>query len=52
MDDADVISKKIKRATTDAESLPSEVQGPQRPAEADNLVAIYAVFVRHLGEAV
>jgi tryptophanyl-tRNA synthetase len=44
MDDADTISKKIKRATTDADVLPTEAKGLEGRAEADNLVAIYAAL--------
>ena len=44
MDDADQISRKIKRATTDPEPLPSEVKGLEGRAEADNLVGIYAAL--------
>ena len=44
MDDADQISKKIKRATTDPEPLPSEEAGLEGRAEADNLVGIYAAL--------
>jgi tryptophanyl-tRNA synthetase len=44
MDDADVISKKIRRATTDPEPLPSEVKGLEGRPEAQNLVAIYAAL--------
>src|SRR6218665_1903816 len=44
MDDADQISKKIKRATTDPEALPSEEAGLKGRAEADNLVGIYAAL--------
>jgi len=44
MDDADTIAKKIKRATTDAEALPSETAGLEGRAEAENLVAIYAAL--------
>jgi len=44
MDDADQISKKIKRATTDPEPLPSEEAGLKGRAEADNLVGIYAAL--------
>jgi tryptophanyl-tRNA synthetase len=42
MDDADTIAKKIKRATTDAEALPTEAAGLAGRAEAENLVGIYA----------
>lgn len=44
MDEADAISKKIKRATTDPEPLPSEEAGLKGRAEADNLVGIYAAL--------
>ncbi|MEP7241835.1 MAG: tryptophan--tRNA ligase [Devosia sp.] len=44
MDDADTIAKKIKRATTDPEPLPSEEKGLAGRPEADNLVGIYAAF--------
>jgi tryptophanyl-tRNA synthetase len=42
MDDADAIAKKIKRATTDPEPLPSDEKGLEGRLEADNLVGIYA----------
>jgi tryptophanyl-tRNA synthetase len=41
-DDADTIAKKIKKAKTDPEPLPSEVKGLETRPEADNLVGIYA----------
>ena len=44
LDDADAISKKLKKATTDPEPLPSELDGLKGRAEADNLVAIYAAL--------
>jgi tryptophanyl-tRNA synthetase len=44
MDDADTISRKIKKATTDPEPLPSEAKGLEGRAEAENLVAIYAAL--------
>ncbi|MBN9307725.1 tryptophan--tRNA ligase [Devosia sp.] len=44
LDDADAISKKIKRATTDPEALPSEEAGLKGRPEADNLVGIYAAL--------
>ena len=43
-DEPDAISKKIKRATTDPEPLPSEVDGLKSRPEADNLVGIYAAL--------
>jgi tryptophanyl-tRNA synthetase len=44
LDDADAISRKIKRATTDPEPLPETVAGLSGRAEADNLVGIYAAL--------
>ena len=44
MDEADAISKKIKKATTDPEPLPSEAKGLENRAEAENLVAIFAAL--------
>ncbi|MEO5326078.1 tryptophan--tRNA ligase [Mesorhizobium sp. CC13] len=41
-DDADTISKKIKKAKTDPEALPSETDGLKERPEAENLVGIYA----------
>ncbi len=43
-DDADTIAKKIKRATTDADALPSEAAGLAGRLEAENLVGIYAAL--------
>ena len=44
MDDADTIAKKIKKATTDPEPLPSEAEGLKGRLEAENLVGIYAAL--------
>lgn len=44
MDDADLIAKKIKRATTDADALPSEAAGLVGRNEAENLVGIFAAL--------
>ncbi len=44
MDTADEIAKKIKKATTDSDPLPSEVKGLEGRAEATNLVGIYATL--------
>ncbi|MBK1795069.1 MULTISPECIES: tryptophan--tRNA ligase [unclassified Devosia] len=44
LDDADAISKKIKKATTDPAELPSDVEGLAGRPEADNLVGIYAAL--------
>ncbi|SHM88191.1 tryptophan--tRNA ligase [Roseibium suaedae] len=43
-DDADAISKKIRKAKTDPEALPSEVDGLKDRPEAENLVGIYAAL--------
>ena len=43
-DDADLIAKKFRKARTDPEALPSEVDGLKDRAEADNLVGIYAAL--------
>ena len=43
-DDADVITKKIKKAKTDPEPLPSEEAGLEDRPEARNLVGIYAAL--------
>ncbi|KRB58758.1 tryptophan--tRNA ligase [Rhizobium sp. Root708] len=44
MDDEDAISKKIRKAKTDPEGLPSELDGLKGRPEADNLVGIYAAL--------
>ena len=41
-DDADTIAKKIRKAKTDPDALPSEVEGLKGRPEARNLVNIYA----------
>ena len=43
-DDADAIAKKIKKAKTDPEPLPSDVEGLSARPEADNLVGIFAAL--------
>jgi tryptophanyl-tRNA synthetase len=43
-DDADTIARKIQRAKTDPEALPSEPAGLQGRPEADNLTGIYAAL--------
>src|SRR5690606_6099768 len=43
-DDADAIAKKIRKAKTDPEPLPSEVKGLEARPEADNLIGIYAAL--------
>ena len=44
MDDAEAISKKIRKAKTDPDALPSETEGLKGRPEADNLVGIYAAL--------
>jgi tryptophanyl-tRNA synthetase len=43
-DDAETIALKFKKAKTDPEPLPSEVEGLKSRPEADNLVGIYAAL--------
>jgi len=43
-DDADAIAQKIKRAKTDPEMLPEQVEGLEGRHEAANLVGIYAAL--------
>ncbi|MDX2287451.1 MAG: tryptophan--tRNA ligase [Hyphomicrobiaceae bacterium] len=51
-DDADTIAKKIKKAKTDPEPLPSEIAGLAGRPEADNLVGIYAALDRSSRQSV
>jgi tryptophanyl-tRNA synthetase len=44
-DDADTIAQKVRKAKTDPEPLPSEVDGLKARPEAENLVAIYAALM-------
>jgi tryptophanyl-tRNA synthetase len=41
-DDADTIAQKIRKAKTDPEPLPSEIEGLAKRPEAENLVGIFA----------
>ncbi len=43
-DDADAIARKIKKARTDPDALPSETKGLEGRPEAANLVGIYAAL--------
>ncbi|UWR63720.1 tryptophan--tRNA ligase [Phaeobacter inhibens] len=43
-DDADTIAKKIRKAKTDPDALPSEVEGLEGRPEARNLINIYAAL--------
>lgn len=51
-DDADTIAAKIKKAKSDMDALPSEVEGLDGRPEAKNLVAIYAAMAGISREAV
>jgi len=51
-DDAEAIEKKVKKAKTDPEPLPSEEKGLEGRPEADNLVGIYAALSGLAKEAV
>ena len=44
MDDAETISKKIRKAKTDPDARPSETDGLKGRPEADNLVGIFAAL--------
>lgn len=43
-DDSETIARKIRKAKTDADALPTEIDGLKGRAEADNLVGIYAAL--------
>jgi tryptophanyl-tRNA synthetase len=45
-DSADDIAKKIKKAKTDPEPLPTELEGLRDRPEADNLIGIYAALMK------
>ncbi len=51
-DDADTIARKIRRARSDSEPLPSEPKGLEGRAEVANLVEIYAALADMSQEAV
>jgi len=51
-DDADTISKKIRKAKTDPDALPSEAAGLKGRPEAENLVVIYAALAERTVDAV
>ena len=52
VDDADTIMKKVKKAKTDAEPLPSDAEGLEGRAEALNLVTIYTAVTGESVESV
>lgn len=43
-DDADTVARKIQKAKTDADGIPSEAKGLEGRPEAENLVGIYAAL--------
>ncbi len=51
-DDPDTMSKKVKKAKTDPEPLPSDVAGLEGRADALNLVSIYAALAGISADAV
>ena len=51
-DDADTIAKKIRKAKTDPDGLPSSVEGLAARPEAENLVTIYAALAETSKEKV
>ena len=51
-DDADTIAKKIRKAKTDPDALPSEVEGLKGRPEAENLVTLYAALAETSREQV
>ncbi|WAT16767.1 tryptophan--tRNA ligase [Aurantiacibacter sp. MUD11] len=51
-DDADTMAQKVKKAKTDPEPLPSELDGLEGRPEALNLVSIYAALAGTTPEAV
>ncbi len=51
-DDAETIAAKIRKAKTDPEPLPSEVEGLSGRPEAENLVTIYAALADQTPESV
>jgi tryptophanyl-tRNA synthetase len=51
-DDAETISKKIRKAKTDPDGLPSEIEGLRDRPEAENLVVLYAALAETSKEQV
>lgn len=51
-DNADTIMKKLRKAKTDPDALPSETKGLEGRPEADNLVGIYAALAGKSKDAV
>lgn len=51
-DDADALAQKIRKAKTDPEPLPSELEGLKGRPEAENLVGIYGALAGETPQAV
>lgn len=51
-DDADALAQKIRKAKTDPEPLPSEIEGLKGRPEAENLVGIYGALAGESPQAV
>lgn len=51
-DDSDTIAKKIRKAKTDPDALPSELEGLKGRPEADNLVGIFAALSERSAEEI
>ena len=51
-DDADAISQKVRKARTDPEPLPDNLEALKARPEAENLVAIYAALAGRTSEQV
>ncbi len=51
-DDADTIAQKVRKAKTDPEPLPFEIEGLAKRPEAENLVGIFAALNGELKQAV
>lgn len=51
-DDADTVARKIQKAKTDPEPLPSDAEGLEGRPEAENLIGIYAALANQSRDAV
>jgi tryptophanyl-tRNA synthetase len=51
-DDADTIARKVQKAKTDTQGIPSEAKGFEGRPEAENLVGIYAALAGKTVDAV
>lgn len=52
IDDQDTITKKIRKAKTDSDGLPSQIEGLAGRPEADNLLGIYAALASQSKEEI